>query len=143
GLTNPIGENIKWNGKDYKVIGVVKNVIMNSPYEPVKNSAFYILPERGNFINIRINPNKNMKETLGIIEAVFQKLNSSAPFDVIFADDAFAFKFINEERIGKLASFFSILAILISCLGLFGMASFIAEQKTKEIGIRKILGASI
>jgi len=143
GLKDPIGEFIKWNDKDYKIVGVVKNIIMNSPYDPVRNSVFYILPERGNFVNIRIDPNKNVKEALEVIQSVFQQFNPSAPFDFVFADDAFAQKFTNEERIGKLASFFSILAIVISCLGLFGMASFIAEQKTKEIGIRKILGASI
>ena len=77
------------------------------------------------------------------IEAVFKKIIPAAPFDYKFADAEYALKFAAEERIGKLATFFAVLSILISCLGLFGLASYIAEQKTKEIGIRKVLGASI
>ena len=77
------------------------------------------------------------------IEAVFKKIIPTAPFDYKFADEEFAKKFSQEERIGKLASFFAILAIFISCLGLFGLASFVAEQRTKEIGIRKVVGASV
>ena len=77
------------------------------------------------------------------IETVFKKYNPGAPFEYKFADEEYAKKFGNEERIGKLASFFAVLAIFISCLGLFGLASFVAEQRTKEIGVRKVLGASV
>jgi len=82
-------------------------------------------------------------EALSKIETVFKKFNPAQPFDYQFVDEAYAKKFDNEERIGKLATFFAILAIFISCLGIFGLASFIAEQRTKEIGIRKVLGASV
>ena len=77
------------------------------------------------------------------IESVFKKYNPGAPFDYTFADDEYAKKFAAEERIGSLATFFAIFAIFISCLGLFGLASFTAEQRTKEIGVRKVLGASV
>ncbi len=77
------------------------------------------------------------------IEAVFKKIIPLAPFEYKFADAEYALKFTSEERVGKLASFFAVLSIVISCLGLFGLASFIAEQRTKEVGVRKVLGASI
>lgn len=83
-----------------------------------------------------------MQGALEKIEAVVKKYNPAQPFDYQFADAEFARKFGDEERIGKLAAAFSILAIFISCLGLFGMASFMAEQRVKEIGVRKVLGAS-
>lgn len=142
GLEHPVGEMVTWNGKRYTVLGVVKDVIMISPYDPVPKTVFYILPEPGNFINIKLNPDMGTGEALKKITAAFQKYNPAAPFEYKFADDEYAKKFGEEERIGKLATFFATLAILISCLGLFGLASFMAEQRTKEIGIRKVLGAS-
>ena len=85
----------------------------------------------------------SVSDALPKIEAVFKKVIPSAPVDYKFADQQYKMKFIAEERIGKLSSVFSGLAILISCLGLFGLASFVAEQRTKELGIRKVLGASV
>ncbi len=82
-------------------------------------------------------------DALDKVAKVFKKYNPEAPFEYSFVDEVYGRKFINEERIGTLASFFALLAVLISCLGLFGLASFIAEQRTKEIGIRKVLGASV
>src|SRR5213078_3172659 len=83
------------------------------------------------------------REALSKIETVFKKYNPGAPFDYKFTDEEYAKKFSDEERIGNLATFFAVLAIFISCLGLFGLASFVAEQRTKEIGVRKVLGASV
>lgn len=84
-----------------------------------------------------------MREGLAKVEAVFNKYNPAAPFEYKFTDEEYARKFEDERRIGNLSTFFSILAIFISCLGLFGLASFVAEQRTKEIGVRKVLGASV
>ncbi len=95
------------------------------------------------WINLKLNPAKSAKESIAKIEAAFKKFVPTAPFDYKFADDEYAKKFDAEERIGKLAGFFTILAVLISCLGLFGLSSFVAEQRTKEIGVRKVLGASV
>jgi ABC-type antimicrobial peptide transport system permease subunit len=95
------------------------------------------------WINVRLNPAVSTAAALSKIEAVFKKLTPSAPFDYKFADEQYALKFAAEERIGRLTGFFAVLAILISCLGLLGLASFIAEQRTKEIGVRKVLGASV
>jgi ABC-type antimicrobial peptide transport system permease subunit len=94
-------------------------------------------------VDIKIKPTVSANEALSKIEAVFKSIVPSAPFDYKFVDAEYAAKFAAEERFGKLASFFATLAIFISCLGLFGLASFVAEKRTKEIGIRKVLGASI
>jgi ABC-type antimicrobial peptide transport system permease subunit len=94
-------------------------------------------------INIKINPKTSANQALPKIEAVFKKIIPSAPFEYQFADEEYAAKFAAEEHIGRLATVFAGLAILISCLGLFGLASFVAEQRVKEIGVRKVLGASV
>jgi putative ABC transport system permease protein len=143
GLKNPVGEIVRIGKKDMTIVGVVKDMVMESPYEPVKQTIFRI--GRGPFDNviIKINPKVSAHEALSKIEAVCKTYSPSVPFSYRFADDEYAKKFANEERIGKLASSFASLAILISCLGLFGMASFMAEQRIKEIGVRKVLGASV
>jgi len=143
GLKKPVGETIKWGDRDFKVIGVVKNMIMTSPYEPVKQSIYYIRKRAMNFITVRINPASTATEALKNIETVFKYYSPASPFEYNFVDQEYGLKFAAEERIGQLASFFAILAIFISCLGLFGLASFVAEQRTKEIGIRKVMGASV
>jgi ABC-type antimicrobial peptide transport system permease subunit len=150
GLQNPVGETISWKWRDnqpqpYKILGVIRDMIMESPYEAVEPTLFFVkaLNGRVNWINIRVNPTVAMNQALPAIEGVFKKLVPSAPFDYKFVDDDYALKFAAEERISKLAGFFAILAIFISCLGLFGLASFVAEQRTKEMGVRKVLGASI
>jgi ABC-type antimicrobial peptide transport system permease subunit len=143
GFKNPIGEIIKWDGEPFKVIGVIKDMVMESPYEPVRPTLYHTAPYPGNVITAKLNPLASAGESLKKLEAAFKKYNPSEPFNYKFVDDAYAQKFGNEQRIGKLASFFAALAIFISCLGLFGMASFVAEQRTKEIGVRKILGASV
>ena len=143
GLKHPVGETVQWNDRRFKVIGVVKDMLMASPYEPVKQTIYFIPRRAGNFVTIRINPGSSANAALTAIEAVVKKYSPTAPFNYDFVDAEFALKFATEERIGKLASFITALAIFISCLGLFGLASFIAEQRTKEIGIRKVLGASV
>jgi ABC-type antimicrobial peptide transport system permease subunit len=107
--------------------------------------CFFIKPLNGgvNWINIKINPAVAINNALPKIETVFKKLVPAAPFDYKFVDQDYALKFTAEERISKLSGFFAVLAIFISCLGLFGLATFVAEQRTKEIGVRKVLGASV
>ncbi|SDP87303.1 ABC-type antimicrobial peptide transport system, permease component [Mucilaginibacter sp. OK268] len=139
---HPVGETIKWY-KNFKVIGVVKDMVMSSPYEPVKPTIFYIAPYAPGIVDIKLNTSKSASEALHKIEGVFKQYDPASPFDYKFTDEEYARKFANEERIGKLAGFFTLLAIFISCMGLFGMASFMAEQRTKEIGVRKVLGASV
>jgi ABC-type antimicrobial peptide transport system permease subunit len=143
GLTDPLNEEISWNGKSYHVIGVIQDMIMGSPYEPVKQTLFYFTDKEKYLITLRLNSTLSSSESLKRIEKVFQTLLPSVPFDFKFADAEYATKFAAEERVGRLASLFASLAIFISCLGLFGMASFVAEQRRKEIGIRKVMGASV
>jgi ABC-type antimicrobial peptide transport system permease subunit len=143
GLKDPINTEIIRNGKKSKVIGVIEDMIMTSPYEPVKQTIFWLDYKENTLMNIRLNPSLSASEALTRIENVFTSLFPAVPFDFKFADEEYALKFAAEERVGKLASLFASLAIFISCLGLFGMSSFVAEQRKKEIGVRKILGASV
>ncbi|MVM31244.1 FtsX-like permease family protein [Spirosoma sp. HMF4905] len=143
GLKHPVGEQIKWAGETYTIIGVVKDLVTNSPFEPVKQTVFKLNYQWTNFITIRLNPQVSASEALTKIAPVFRKYNPGGPFDYKFASDEHEEKFRAEERISQLATLFAILTIFISCLGLFGLASFVAEQRTKEIGVRKVLGASV
>lgn len=143
GLKNVIGLPIKWDTTPHHVVGVIKDMIMESPYEPVKPTIFLLNPQWANVITVRLKPSVSIREGLAKIESVFRKYNPAAPFEYKFTDEEYARKFENEKRIGNLSTFFAILAVFISCLGLFGLASFVAEQRTKEIGVRKVLGASI
>ena len=144
GLKEPLGETIQW-GKNgfFKVIGVVKDLVTQSPYEPAKQTIFILNHGWMNMVNIKIKPTVSTGTALKKIETVFKKYNPANPFEFKFADQEYAKKFGNEERISRLVGVFAALAIIISCLGLFGLASFIAEQRTKEIGVRKVLGASV
>ncbi|MEP7373263.1 MAG: ABC transporter permease [Chitinophagaceae bacterium] len=143
GFKNPVGETMLWWGHPLKVVGVVKNMVMLSPYDEPIPTIFNLSLEAQNVAILKINPSISASDALKRIEPAFKKLNPDQPFEYRFADEEYAKKFGNEERIGKLAGIFAVLAVLISCLGLFGLASFVAEQRTKEIGVRKVLGASV
>ena len=143
GLKNAVGTPVTWFDQSLTVIGVVDNMMMESPYDEV-NPVIYILNrEAGNFALLKLNPSISVKTALSKIEPVFKKLSPDQPFEYQFVDDEYAKKFGDEERIGKLSEIFTALAIIISCLGLFGLTSFVAEQRKKEIGVRKVLGASV
>jgi hypothetical protein len=149
GIKNPIGKLMRESNEDdpdppLKIIGVVEDMVMQSPYEPVKQTMYvFDKYNTSSYYNLRINPNKSVSENLETIEHVFKKNFPDLPFEYQFIDEQYAKKFESEERVASLASVFTVLAIFISCLGLFGLASFVAEQRTKEIGVRKVLGASI
>jgi len=144
GLENPIGESLSWIDRgEYKIVGVVKDMVKGSPYEPTDPSIIFLSENDMQWLYIKMKPTVSAHEALPKIQSVLSSIVPSAPFDYTFADEAYGAKFRAEERIGKLATLFSALALLISCLGLFGLASFMAEQRTKEIGIRKIMGASV
>jgi putative ABC transport system permease protein len=143
GLKDPVGKIIKWNGKPYRVLGVIRDMLMGSPFNPVYQTVFILDYDWAGTINLKLNPEMSSSESLAKVEEVFRKFNPGSPFDYKFTDQEFALKFAAEERIGTLASVFAVLAVFISCLGLFGLASFVAEQRTKEIGVRKVLGASV
>jgi len=145
GFNDPIGKTVTWTGigQQFTVIGVVKNMVMESPYELPVPAIFYLAPWAMPSVTIRINPQMSAHEALSRISPVFTKYSPAEPFDYKFVDEAYDAKFRIESRVGQLAGFFTILAIFISCLGLFGLASFVAEQRTKEIGVRKVMGATV
>ncbi|HMI60180.1 MAG TPA: FtsX-like permease family protein, partial [Puia sp.] len=147
GLKHPVGEVVNYKGTIFAnvphvIVGVVKDMVMESPYDKPYPVMFFCGGWVGNMV-IRVNPTMPMREALAKIEPVFKKYNPGSPFDFKFIDDIYAKKFAAEERIGHLAGFFAVLAVFISCLGLFGLASFMAEQRVKEIGVRKVLGATV
>ena len=125
------------------IIGVVEDMVMESPYEPVRPTIFYFKSQSTALMNVRIDPALSAVDALPRIERVVKSIVPSALFTYKFVDDEYAAKFRQEERVGTLAGIFSVLAIFISCLGLFGLASYVAERRTKEIGIRKVMGASV
>jgi predicted permease len=137
-----VGENIQFDGKNYHVIGVVKDMIQESPYRPVAPMVYVANRTWIGVVTVAIKTGVPVKDALAKIEKAFKKYNPNLPFNYAFNDEEYAKKFADEERVGKLATFFTILAIFISCLGLFGLTAFVAEQRKKEIGIRKVLGAS-
>ena len=144
GFEEPVGKTIKWEDQPYTIIGVVNDIMQESPYYPVRPTLYHASTyDNMHMLILKLNPNRSLGQSLAQTEEVFKKYTPDVPFDYKFVDEEFGNKFRTEERVGKLASYFAILAIFISCLGLFGMASFVAEQRTKEIGIRKVLGASV
>jgi ABC-type antimicrobial peptide transport system permease subunit len=118
-------------------------MITGSPYEPVQQSIFVLTRSIGPDILVKLNPALGISAALERIAPVFQKYNPTAPFDYQFVDQEFDRKFSSERRTGDLLTVFSILALYISCMGIFGLAAFVSEQRKREIGIRKVLGASV
>ncbi|MCF0040864.1 ABC transporter permease [Dyadobacter fanqingshengii] len=143
GLKEAVGTHVQWNSEQYTIIGIINDVVTGSPFMPIQPTVFMLKEDWASFIHIRLNPNMNPREALSKLEPVFNKYNPGSPFEYKFASDEYNRKFQAEERIGTLSTTFASLAIFISCLGLFGLATFFAEQRQKEIGIRKVLGASI
>ncbi|MDN5200999.1 ABC transporter permease [Fulvivirgaceae bacterium BMA10] len=147
-LDDPIGKTIHWNPSwqepaSFTILGVVKDMVKGSPFKPVRPSIIFPSERDLRWLFIRVNPQASLSEALPKIEAAFNRIVLSAPFDYQFVDELYNAKFQEEERIGSLAGFLAVLAIFISCLGLLGLVSYVAEQRTKEIGIRKVLGASV
>jgi putative ABC transport system permease protein len=143
GFEDPIGQVIKDDDNAFTVVGVVKDFIMESPFDDVV-PIVVMGPKRNlNFIHIRFVDGGDLKNCLASVEHVFNKFNPDSPFEYKFVDQEHARKFISQERTAKLTSMFTGLAVIISCMGLFGLATFVAENRKKEISVRKVLGASI
>jgi putative ABC transport system permease protein len=143
GLKNPVGENLKWNDKPMIVIGVIPDIQMESPFRPISPLTIIFNKDWVGFVDVRFNPNMSASAAIKKIQPIFDRYNPAFPFIYKFADTEYAKKFNYEELVGNLAAIIAGIAIFISCLGLFGLASFTAEQRIKEIGVRKVLGASV
>ena len=141
-LKNPVGMQMRY-GKTYTIIGVTDNVIMTSPFEPAYPMLMVFDGSNSSMATMRIKNDVPVQKAIALLEAVFKKYNPSVPFEYKFVDQEFQKKFITEELIGKLTNIFSALAIFICCLGLAGLASFTIEKRFREIGVRKVLGASV
>jgi putative ABC transport system permease protein len=145
-LKNPLDQELTfvWDpGRKLRIVGVVENSIIESPYTPVNPLILITGRPFESYVIFRLASNLTTTEALARIEPIFQKFNPAFPFDYQFVNDAYSRKFRQEELVGKLAGIFAVLAIFIACLGLFGLAASLAEQRTKEVGIRKVLGASV
>lgn len=143
GVKNPIGLQMRYRNQNYTVTGIIKNLVMESPFKPVEPMMIFFSPDNCNIVDIRLNPTADLKKALPSIENIFKTYNPTVPFEYQFADQEFGKKFITEELIGKLTNIFAALAIFICCIGLAGLASFTIEKRIREIGIRKVLGASV
>jgi len=149
GIEDPVGKLLRDDNAEnpsppLKIIGIVEDVITQSPYEPVKQGVYaFDRDGHSNYYILRLNPDKSVSANLSLIEGTFKKNFPNLPFQYDFIDAEYSKKFASEEKVASLAKVFTVLAILISCLGLFGLASFVAEQRTKEIGVRKVLGATV
>jgi predicted permease len=143
GLKDPIGKTIKWFGNNVQIIGVVKDFHFESLHQPVV--PLYIALNYGQVwdkVMVRLN-SSGQKETISRVEDLYQHFNPGFPFEFTFLDDAYQKQYAAEKRVSVLSRYFAGLAIVISCLGLFGLAAFTAQRRQKEIGIRKIIGASV
>jgi putative ABC transport system permease protein len=142
-LKNPIGSILKWGSNTFTIVGVINDYINDSPYSPVTPLLIYPAKEWMLNMVVRTNPSLPIDHNLKQMEEILKKFNPAYPFEYKFVDQQFATKFKEQQQTAQLALIFSGLAIFISCLGLLGLASYIAELRTKEIGIRKVLGASV
>jgi ABC-type antimicrobial peptide transport system permease subunit len=143
GFQQPVGKTIQFRGKPFHIVGVIRNIIFESPYLLASSPALFHMADGDNLVTtLKLNARLSVQDALAELQRTFARYNPSYPFEYRFVDQEYSRKFSEEQQIGKLSGFFTLLAILISCLGLFGMAAFMAEQRRKEIGIRKVLGAS-
>jgi ABC-type antimicrobial peptide transport system permease subunit len=142
-LGNPINQTITYLDGKFKIVGVVRDALTISPFAPADPTLFFYNQHPHRVIMYRLSNGIKTSDAIAALGPIFTKYNPSYPYIYDFADQSYAAKFNMEMLIGKLAGLFATLAIFISCLGLFGLAAYIAELRTKEIGIRKVLGATV
>lgn len=143
GFQNPIGKTFADGDTKFHIIGVIEDFIQESPFDPIQPLVIEGATGWLGTIHIKFNPNISTAEALAKTERIYKEFNPHYPFEYKFIDEAYAMKFEESQKVGNLATLFASLTILISCLGLFGLAAFTAENRTKEIGVRKVLGASV
>ena len=141
GMEDPLGKRFT-HGKDFTIIGVIKNFHYKSLRSQVEPLIIKLLPRWANYLTVRII-DRDVPATIKLLESTWKEHCPEYPFEYHFLDETLDNQYIAEQRMSKLFLYFVILAIIVSCLGLLGLAAFIGEQRTKEIGIRKLLGASV
>jgi ABC-type antimicrobial peptide transport system permease subunit len=142
-LKDPLGQIVKDNGTPYTVVGVVKDFVIGSPYDLYRPMVIEGAQSYFNVIHVKLSADKGTNESIKGIGAIFRRYNPDYPFEYHFVDVDYALKFEDTQRIATLTGLFAGLTIFISCLGLFGLAAYMAENRVKEIGVRKVLGASV
>jgi putative ABC transport system permease protein len=144
GFADPIGQIVKDNDYQFQVVGVIRDFILDSPFDHTKPMVIEGAKENWfNVINIRLTNAASIEQHLSSMRKLYEKYNPAYPFEYHFVDEDYARKFDDTQRIATITTVFTVLTIFISCLGLFGLASYMAEIRIKEIGIRKVLGASV
>src|SRR5262249_54830882 len=141
GLRHPVGTPVQWGNTTYHIIGVVKNMVIEDPYKRARPTVYLLNYDFSHYwYFIRLRPGIPITQALPSLRSVFHHVLPTASFDYHFVDEQYDHLFATERRIGSLAACFSALALFISALGIFGMASFVAERRTREIGVRRVLG---
>lgn len=143
GFADPIGQKIEYGDGQFEIIGVMQDMVMTDATSTVQPLSMFLIPGWTSTITIRLNKTDDLNAAIAQVESVFKKHNPNYPFEYQFTDDVFNRKFSGINLISRVAGIFAGLAIAITCLGLLGLASFTAEQRTKELGIRKVMGASV
>lgn len=143
GFKKPLNEYIEYSGNRYRVIGIAEDIIFDSPYDNAQPTVFFMRLANAPFITLKLSQNLSANEAVNRIEKVVKSFDPEAALNIKFADQELELKFWRERRALEMISVFTFVAIFICCLGLFGLATFTAERRTKEIGIRKVLGASV
>ncbi|UOB16070.1 ABC transporter permease [Abyssalbus ytuae] len=141
-IQDPVGKIVELWGKKKQIIGVLKDFHNRSLYEPIQPSVFLLDANNAGMMFIRLESDKT-KEALASVQSVFLKILPEVPLHYEFVDEKYAEKYKSETLTSTITNYFALISVIISCLGLFGLTTFMAEQRTKEIGIRKVLGASV
>jgi putative ABC transport system permease protein len=142
-MKDPLNQTILYWDAKMKIIGIVKDALSASPFTPADPTIFFYDPKPQGVMMYRLSPKISPHDAIEELTALFDKYNPAYPYDYRFADADYAAKFGFEVLVGRLAGLFAVLAVLITCLGIFGLAAYLAEQRAKEISIRKVLGASV
>jgi len=142
GLKNPVGTKVNMWGEERTIIGVVKDFHISSLHELISPVVFYYGPANASTFMVKIAAGKE-RETIGKVEALYKEFNAGQSIEYRFLDELYQAQYVSEQRVSVISKYFAAVAIIISCLGLFGLAAFNAAVRTKEIGIRKVLGATV
>jgi putative ABC transport system permease protein len=142
-LKNPVGTQLRYGSYKFTVIGVTSDMVMESPYKAVDPLLIHFSRNNINAINIRLTATAKPQQAIKAFEPIFKKYDPAKPYEYKFVDEEFSRKFITEDLISKITNIFAGLAIFICCIGLAGLASFTIEKRVREIGIRKVLGATV
>ena len=142
GGASVVGKRLRLWAGEAPIVGVMKDFHYQPLHEPIRPFALYLNPQRLRYLAAKIRP-EDLPATLAFMEETMLAFSPDYPFDYYFLDEAFDQMYVGEQKMGRILGVFTVLALAIACLGLFGLAAFTAEQRTKEIGVRKVLGASV